>query len=149
MPRNDEILTHCIKCGKPSSTVVCMSCFFQYEHRSYEPEEHVSIPEICVRRAEYRSENPAPYQSEFSPDLLISIGPDIQDENLMTVWDEDDCILEQEESSKESTPESLKETLNETLKESIKESINDAPLPRKPKSGSGSSVSWFSRLPRF
>ena len=47
MPRRDS-LYNCIICGRPSETVVCMRCFFQYEPQTYDTprEEYSTGPEI-------------------------------------------------------------------------------------------------------
>ncbi len=40
---HDKTSTVCIRCGKTSKTVVCMSCFFKYQHSSYEVEEEAKV----------------------------------------------------------------------------------------------------------
>ncbi len=41
----------CIVCGHPSQTVVCMRCFFNYDHRAYksDDEEEMSFPDSDFR----------------------------------------------------------------------------------------------------
>ncbi len=38
MPEKN-ISSLCIVCGRPSKTVVCMSCFLNYDHRAYKSKE--------------------------------------------------------------------------------------------------------------
>ncbi len=35
MPNEKETRSCCIICGRPSTTVVCMRCYFNYDYRTY------------------------------------------------------------------------------------------------------------------
>lgn len=136
MPRH-EFATTCIRCGKPSDAVVCVSCFCQYEPHAYKYHTEEcdcdcdALPDVCVRRSEYRSEFVSDYDPEFDADRSAfdsEFETEFRDEiyeetpvdSIESLWEEEipDLLIE---------PEKPKET-----------------PPEKPKP-----FSWFSRLPRF
>lgn len=125
MPKQKPV-TVCIKCGKPSQTVVCMSCFFQYETKSYSTDEDRDfIPPACIQRSEYKPK----FKSAFLPDYQPELTANNRDEESPLTWREE-IIAESHlsESPATETPENPEE---------------------KPKTENRSPISWFSRLPRF
>ena len=78
---HDKTSTVCIRCGKTSKTVVCMSCFFKYQHSSYEAEKDAMVS----------------FSSRL-PKTDLHDDPDME-----IIWDDD--FLEEVDLSKKNPPQ--------------------------------------------
>ncbi len=120
-----EPLSACIKCGRPSVTVVCTSCFLNYDPLSYRverPHSHSYVSRSECQTPSHSQEDSAfhsEFQSLYDSEFESAFSEELDHDTSSTLWVEDDF------------PE-------------LPEKIEEKPDPQK-----SSYRSWFSRLPRF
>ncbi|MBN2327790.1 MAG: hypothetical protein JXR73_11610 [Candidatus Omnitrophica bacterium] len=87
MPGQDH-LTTCIRCGRPSRTVVCIHCFLKYESRTIQDEQDKGGGSYPMKRC--MPDDEVEFQSEFQKAF--------QKDEFPSMWEQEEFYTDDDES---------------------------------------------------